>query len=75
MARKANQQHVCKLDDSISIESIFILQMVYMLATDAPITIRKRGTTLIIQGRTNKASFSAETLPSLLTVLEHFRRV
>lgn len=56
-------------------DGIFTKQLVYMIATDGPVTIKKIGTSFIIQGKGNKATFSNTTVPKLTAAYKRMKEL
>lgn len=56
-------------------ESIFTEQLIYLLASDGPVTIKKVGKTFVITGKTNtKVTFPENTIPNLTTSYKNYSK-
>ncbi len=51
----------------------FSAQLAYMMATDAPVTLTKVGTTFVMKGKLHTATFPEEAFPGL-QVYKQFRK-
>lgn len=61
--------------ESLLIEQLFIEQLVYMLASDGPITISKKGRVFVIEGKNNKATFPSTVVPQLADAYKHYKNM
>lgn len=48
---------------------VFMQQLAYMMATDAPVTIISVGTTIVLRGKTNRATFPLDFFPGAKSYL------
>lgn len=61
--------------ESVLVDPLFIEQMVYMLASDGPITISKKGRVFVIEGKSDKTTFPSTVVPQLADAYKHYKNM